>query len=1150
MVLTGRTTLQSYLTFLRDNPKELDALYTDILISVTSFFRNGDIFDTLARRIIPDLLGKRDDDPCRVWVPGCSTGQEAYSIAMVFMEAMDQAPRTRRVQIFATDLNDDLLETARRGLYAKGLVQDVSPERLRRFFRQEDGRYQVVKSLRDMVVFAHQNLFADPPFSRMDLVSCRNLLIYAEPSLQKRAIPTFHYALKPGGYLLLGASESIGSWTNLFEPVDRKHKIYLKKAAPTQAYHLPTPHGSSDSRAADRSRGGRTLLPMGDEPGPSSVIQGELDAQREADRITITHFAPPAVLIDARGQILQFRGNTGAFLQPPRGRANFDLLKMAREGLMLPLRALINKAKKDNAVARRDHVRVKQNGRTQTVNVRVVPLKHVRECCFLVVFEDAGKTGAPLPARPSGAAPPRRPATARETRRLVALEGDLTDTREYLQSIQEQYEAANEELQASNEEVQSANEELQSLNEELETSKEELESANEELTTVNEEMTNRNAELTRLNADWLNFKSSIYLPILVLGRDLTIRQCTLQAEKLFGLQGSNFGRHIGSIRHNLMWDGRGGATSRVPEAGDQARTRRPTPECADVPLEMESVTAEVIATVQAREFEVCGPEDTWYLMRVHPYFTLDNRVDGAVVVLTEITELKRSQRELDRTRKEAEAIIETGREPLLVLDHALRVNRANRSFYRTFYVSQEETIGHLLYELGNHQWDCPGLRHLLEEIVSRSSQIEDFQITHDFERLGVRTMLLNGRRLEGEVPGSSSRILLAIEDITMRLQAENQLRRLTSELTLAEQRERKRMASELHDYLAQLLALSNIKVDQIKRRAQGQPFLPEIEEVGGLLEQALTYTRSLVSQLSPPVLHMSGLGSALKWLAEQMQARGFSLSVEVENVSLSLSDDDALLLFSSVRELVLNVLKHGGTNQAKLTMTTADGTLRLTVSDQGVGFDVAAAMAPAAVDVQASRVSCFGLFSIRERMFAMGGHFELVSRPGEGTQATLIVPLADREQQPLGNKPADVSRSTTHASFPTDPSSPKVRLLLVDDHAMLRQGLRNMLESYPDIEVVGEAKDGEEAVVEALRLRPTVILMDISLPKLNGIAATAQIKVRYPDAVVIGLSVQTDSASQIEMRRAGAATLVSKEAAAEELYGTIQEILSSHRTMN
>lgn len=558
MVLTGRTTLQNYLTFLRDNPKELDALYTDILISVTSFFRNGDMFDTLARRIIPDLLGKRDDDPCRVWVPGCSTGQEAYTIAMVFMEAMDQAPRTRRVQIFATDLNDDLLETARRGLYVKGLVQDVSPERLRRFFRQEDGRYQVVKSLRDMVVFAHQNLFADPPFSRMDLVSCRNLLIYVEPSLQKRAIPTFHYALKPGGYLLLGVSESIGSWTNLFEPVDRKHKIYLKKAASTQAYHLPTPHGSSDPRAADRSRGGRTLLPMGHEPGRSSVIQGELDAQREADRITITHLAPPAVLIDARGQILQFRGDTGAFLQPPRGRASFDLLKMAREGLMLPLRALINKAKKDNAVARRDHVRVKQNGRTQTVNVRVVPLKHVRECCFLVVFEEAGKTGAPLPARPSGAAPPRRPATARETRRLVALEGDLTDTREYLQSIQEQYEAANEELQASNEEVQSANEELQSLNEELETSKEELESSNEELTTVNEEMTNRNAELTRLNADWLNFKSSIYLPILVLGRDLTIRQCTLQAEKLFGLQGSNFGRHIGSIRHNLMWDGRGG----------------------------------------------------------------------------------------------------------------------------------------------------------------------------------------------------------------------------------------------------------------------------------------------------------------------------------------------------------------------------------------------------------------------------------------------------------------------------------------------------------------------------------------------------------------------------------------------------------------
>ena len=514
MVLSKQDTLESYAHFLRGNAKELDALYADALISVSSFFRNPEAFDVLKRTVFPKLLQRRGDQSFRAWVLGCSTGQEAYSIAMAFMEAAENASRMPKLQVFATDLNDALLDKARHGLYAKGLMEDVSPERLRRFFVEEEGGYRVVKPLRELVVFARQNLISDPPFSRMDLISCRNLLIYLEPSLQKKVLPTFHYALKPEGFLLLGASESIGGFTDLFEPMDKKHKIYSRKAATTPALHLPGKRGD------EPAPGQRPLAPLPMGPGEAPVgLRAELNAQREADRITVNRFAPPGVLIDAELQIVQFRGPTGAYLEPPAGKASFDVLKMARQGLMLPLRAAINQAKKENKAVRRENVRIEQNGKARTVNLEVIPLKNLRERCFLIVFEEAGRAGdAAGSCAVAGTSGPAR--KQEDFRRVADLERESSEMRDYLQSIQEQYEAANEELQASSEEVQSANEELQSINEELETSKEELESANEELTTVNEEMANRNAELNRLNSDLVNLQTSTKLAVVLVGRDL------------------------------------------------------------------------------------------------------------------------------------------------------------------------------------------------------------------------------------------------------------------------------------------------------------------------------------------------------------------------------------------------------------------------------------------------------------------------------------------------------------------------------------------------------------------------------------------------------------------------------------------------------
>jgi two-component system CheB/CheR fusion protein len=519
-VLNRRATLEEYADFLQGNAKELEALYADALISVTSFFRNADAFAVLQRRVFPRLLQERSSEPVRFWVLGCSTGQEAYSLAMAFAESAGKHPRARKLQIFATDLSEANLDKARHGLYAKSLAADVSPARLQRFFVEETDGYRVIKTLRESVIFARQNVITDPPFSRLDLISCRNLMIYLEPGLQKKIIPTFHYALKPGAHLFLGAAESVGGFRGLFAPLDQRQKIFVRKAAPAPRFQLPIVRESSLRASLGSSP--RPAAKSGSKPSrraPSGLP--DLSAEREADRVTVNQLAPPSVLVNADLQIVQFRGSTGAYLEPPNGKASFDLLKMARAGLMLPLRAALHRAQKENRAVRTRNVRFQQGAGTRKVHLEVIPLKNLPDRCFLVLFDESRRP-IPVPeVPPAGRA--GRASQAEEFSRVAGLEQDLSEARDYLQSVQERQESANEELQASNEEGQSTNEELQSLNEELETSKEELVSTNEELTTVNEEMTNRNADLHRLNGELGHARTALSehaarLEILVAGR--------------------------------------------------------------------------------------------------------------------------------------------------------------------------------------------------------------------------------------------------------------------------------------------------------------------------------------------------------------------------------------------------------------------------------------------------------------------------------------------------------------------------------------------------------------------------------------------------------------------------------------------------------
>jgi two-component system CheB/CheR fusion protein len=630
MLLHRLDGLPEYVEFLQSHPGEVGTLYNDLLINVTSFFRNPEAYEALKASVFPRLTEQRPrHESVRVWALGCSTGEEAYSLAMAFSEYAEESNRRVGVQIFATDLNGAGIERARTGLYTKGITQDVSPERLRKFFVEVDGAYRVVKPIRDMCVFARQNVVADPPFSRLDLVACRNMLIYMEPGLQQRVIPTLHYALRDTGYLWLGGSETVGNNRDLFDLVDARNKIYVKKPA-TRAIPMPAQRAARPAQAPASA------------PIAEALRSAAMDLQREGERALLGRYSPPSVVVDSELEIVQFRGDTSPFLAHAPGRANMSLVKMLREGLLVPVRAALQRAEREDKVVQEKGLRVRTDGAWREVDVEILPVGAAGGARgFVVAFEEPAQS---LKAqarkllsdahREAGQVARGAGAGAHEEE-IVRLNHEISTMRDYLQSLIERHEAANEELQSANEEVQSANEELQSINEEMETSKEEIQSANEELVTVNDELLNRNEELAASNNDLVNLLASVQMAIIMLSTDLRIRRFTPVAEKLFNLGAGDLGRPLRDIAFNLI-----------------------TPD-------LERLVQGAIQDVAPVEREVQDRGGRWYALRIRPYRTLENRIDGAVVVLVDIDALKRAERameEVDRGRSEF----------LAVLSHELR----------------------------------------------------------------------------------------------------------------------------------------------------------------------------------------------------------------------------------------------------------------------------------------------------------------------------------------------------------------------------------------------------------------------------------------------------------------------------------------------
>ncbi|HEY1765255.1 MAG TPA: chemotaxis protein CheB [Opitutaceae bacterium] len=600
MVLHKVNTLEDYIRLLQQDPGEVNGLYQDILIHVTRFFRDPESFEVLAQKAFATICKNRQpDSPIRIWIPGCATGEEAYSVVIALQEFLGDEASGTLIQVFGTDVSDVAIEHARSGTYSESIGADVSPERLRRFFSKTEAGYRINKAIRDVCIFARQDITRDPPFSKLDLVLCRNVMIYLGSNLQKRLISVFHYSLKNTGFLMLGSAETIGTGIEYFSVVDKRFKLYAKKQM-------------SDRRDLDFSVDTHRHARLSSTRTPPAEARTN-SVQSEANHIILSRYSPAGVVVDDDLQIIQFRGQTGKFLEPPAGEPSLNLLKMAREGLVYGVRTSIHEARKLGESVRRGGLRVRSNGGTISVAVEVVPMRgDPGERHYLVLFEQESLVHAPTAAesealKPGGkkGKPKSKDKVSQERGQIRELEKELAASRDYLQSIIQDLEAANEELQSANEEILSANEELQSTNEELDTAKEELQSTNEELNTVNEELQSRNEELSSVNSDLINLLASVQIAIVMVNNDLRIRRFTPMAERVLNLIATDVGRPISDIKPNIT--------------------------CPN----LETLISESIDTMSIRESECRDRNGRLYSLRIRPYKNIDNRIDGAVIALFE-----------------------------------------------------------------------------------------------------------------------------------------------------------------------------------------------------------------------------------------------------------------------------------------------------------------------------------------------------------------------------------------------------------------------------------------------------------------------------------------------------------------------------------
>jgi two-component system, chemotaxis family, CheB/CheR fusion protein len=1094
MLLCKLEQLPDYVTYLQANPTEVKALYEEILIHVTSFFRDPEAFELLKTKVFHTISqNKSAEFPIRIWVAGCSTGEEVYSIAICLLEFLAQRVTQPPIQIFATDISELAIDKARSGIYTENQMVAVSPERRRRFFHAVEGGYHISKAVRELCVFARQDLGSDPPFSNVDLISCRNVFIYLDNLLQKRIMPIFHYSLNPTGFLLLGTSESTGQYSELFNLIDKKYRIYTKK--PSTAQHTfsftPSRYPAKTSNSISAALANRQLV---------TAPAADLELQKKVDQLIFDRYAPVGVVVDDKMQVLQLRGEIDRYLKLVAGVANFNLFNLVRPDLLTELRAAIYQAQ-------RDHLPVSKNGLSlskdllpatepskslSNINLHVIPFKvsGTEEQHFLVLFEDAPPAiNDIIPIDLTSIEGDLAQENMRLRQELAAAIRERTATQEYLQAVIQEHEHGNQDLKVANEEILSSNEELQSSNEELETAKEEIQATNEELSTTNEELRRRNVESYQVNNDLTNFLASINIPILMLTNDVRIRRFTPMAQQLFNFIPTDAGRPLSDIRTNLN----------IPD--------------------LEPLILQVLETLSIKELEVQTDTGHWYLLRIRPYRTAENQIDGVVMVLLDIDALKRSVATIEAARNYAESIVTTVQVPLIVIESDFRVNTANRSFCETFQVSQQETIKSLLFDLSNGQWNIAGLRPLLEDVFANDTILQNFEVEQQFEQIGHKIMLLNALKIISTE--NTPRILLSIEDITERKQFEAE----RSSLLAQEQATRQEaetanrakddflsnLSHELRNPLTAVIGWSQFlrtnKSDETTVTRALEVIYRSAKAQSQLIEDMLDLSRIATGKLHLNPLRFDLLpvvSAAIESVQLSADAKSIQLVSQLTPVAI-LGDVDRLQ--QVLWNLLSNALKFtpvGGRVEITLAPVKIDSQQQVAevrVSDNGQG--IWAELLPYVFDrfrqgdsSKTKTIQGLGLgLSIVRHIVELHGGTVRAESLGEDQGTTIIMQFPLTTMPTINIAPVALLAMTKQQVV----SLTGLSVLVVDDDLDILDLMRCILENVGAAVTVVNSAQGAIAALTASPGKYDVLLADIGMPDEDGFALIHQVRALDPE---------------------------------------------------
>jgi two-component system, chemotaxis family, CheB/CheR fusion protein len=1059
MAVRKTKSLGDYLHLLRDDPQEARLLHEDILIHVTSFFRDPEAFEALRKRVFPELLRPSPEgEPIRIWVAGCSTGEEVYSLAIALLEFLDGAPCPRPLQIFGSDISEQAIRTARQGLYPDSVVRELSEERRRRFFVKADGGYRIHKTVRELCVFVRHDLARDPPFLKLNLIACRNVLIYFAAALQKRIVATFHYCLSQPGYLVLGRTEGAVGFGHFFSPVDKANKIFVRTTIPSRLRFAAPARGQSIA--------GQPLDRVSLEQHRSTV-----DVTRHVDRLLLAKYAPAGLIVNDAMDVLQFRGHTGSYLEPAAGEPQNNVLKMARPGLLSALRDAFAQAKKEMAPVRKHSVAIGDDGSTRTCDVVVIPITAfagAKEPLYVVLFEDSVRAEklssdrAPRPARAAGLQDPSR------------VRHELAATKEYLQSLIEEHARTNDDLGSANEELVSSNEELQSMNEELETAKEELQSANEELITVNDELHSRNQELHQVNADLVNLLDTVDLPVVILDVNRRIRRFTPKARSLMNLLPSDLGRPIDDIKSNV-----------------------------DV-TDLDQRIAESVATGSLKESEVQDREGRFYRMQIRPYRTADNRIDGAIVSLVDIDVLKHDVRDAEWARDYAAGIVEAVQVPLVVLDEQLRAVSANAAFYLEFRVNPETTEGKTPFEWDGGAWDIPAIRSVLEGLsFAPASGFQGHEVELDFASR-KRWLSLSARTVQSRL--GVPMVLLAIEDITQRKQAEAERAALLVEARAAtEQAERANLAKD--DFLAtlshelrtplgtmlmhaQMMRRGDLDGERIKRGSEAIERC--VKTQSQLIDDLLDSSRIVTGKFKMD-MEAVDLGAvtraAIETISGQAERKSVAIEADVDRPVGRVSGDRTRLqqvLWNLLANAVKFTPAHG---RVSVSLERAGTRAVIEVRDTGSGIDPA--FLPKVFNRFTQEDSTtsrrygglgLGLAIVKHIVESHGGTVQAASEgKGRGAAFQVSLPLLPVEDQTVL---ARVPGAPESGSAPDDAALRGLRALVIDDDLAAGAAVQEILrQAGAEASVVTSAEQARRAVAE---LHPQVIVCDIAMPGENG----------------------------------------------------------------